>query len=235
MCQARTATSRNARFSHPTNPDSIHHLAKSMDQLMFQFYAKNDAIRVTELQQGIIWGTQTEETRLHPSLINRFDYDGDYGTVVNRFLMQAMVGHPLTVHGSGGQTRSFINIQDTVHCIAMAVDNPPRPGARVKIRNQMTECYRIRDLARIVSDVTGARIAFVGNPRNEASENELVVSDKSLVDLGVEPVTIDSGLVNETIEITRKYKDRCRVDLLPSVSTWTSKQRTGVVEAPIAA
>src|SRR5690606_32655649 len=111
---------------YPTQPGSVYHLTKSLDQLLFQFYARNDGLRITDLHQGIVWGTQTAETRLDPELINRFDYDGDYGTVLNRFLMQAAAGHPLTVHGTGGQTRAFINIQDTVTCVRLAVENPPK-------------------------------------------------------------------------------------------------------------
>ena len=117
---------------YPTKPGSIYHLTKSMDQLMFQFYARNDRMKITDLHQGIVWGTQTEQTRLDPALINRFDYDGDYGTVLNRFLMQAAAGHPLTVHGTGGQTRAFINIQDTVRCVALAIENPPAAGERTR-------------------------------------------------------------------------------------------------------
>ena len=116
------------------NPGSIYHLTKTQDALLFQFYARNDKLRITDLHQGIVWGTQTEETRLDERLINRFDYDGDYGTVLNRFLMQAAVGYPLTVHGSGGQTRAFIHIQDTVRCVELALRNPPKRGERVSIR-----------------------------------------------------------------------------------------------------
>jgi UDP-sulfoquinovose synthase len=104
------------------------------DALLFQFYAKNDGLRITDLHQGIVWGAQTEETRKDERLINRFDYDGDYGTVLNRFLMQAAVGYPLTVHGSGGQTRAFIHIQDTVRCVELALKNPPTRGDRVRFR-----------------------------------------------------------------------------------------------------
>jgi UDP-sulfoquinovose synthase len=99
---------------YPANPGSIYHMTKTQDQLLFAFYNKNDGIKITDLHQGIVWGTQTEETRRDERLINRFDYDGDYGTVLNRFLMQAAIGYPLTVHGTGGQTRAFIHIQDTV-------------------------------------------------------------------------------------------------------------------------
>ena len=104
---------------YPANPGSIYHMTKCLDQLVFQFYAKNDQVRITDLHQGIVWGTHTEQTRRHPQLINRFDYDGDYGTVLNRFLIQAAIDYPLTVHGTGGQTRAFIHIQDSVRCIEM--------------------------------------------------------------------------------------------------------------------
>jgi len=108
---------------YPADPGSIYHMTKTQDQLFFYFYNKNDGIRVTDLHQGIVWGTQTEETEKDVRLINRFDYDGDYGTVLNRFLMQAAVGYPLTVHGTGGQTRAFIHIRDTVQCIRLAMEN----------------------------------------------------------------------------------------------------------------
>jgi len=214
---------------YPTDPGSVYHMTKSMDQILFQFYAKNDGIRVTDLHQGIVWGTQTEETRFSESLINRFDYDGDYGTVLNRFLMQAAVAHPLTVHGTGGQTRAFIHIQDTVRCIAIAVANPPARGARVKILNQITECHRVRDLAAIVSEVTGASIAVVDNPRKEADENDLRVSNATFLDLGLDPTTLEKGLLSETIEIAEKYAHRHDPIMIPCVSTWTSMQRPGDV------
>ena len=132
---------------YPANPGSVYHMTKTLDQLLFAYYNKNDRVKITDLHQGIVWGTQTEETRADERLINRFDYDGDYGTVLNRFLMQAAIGYPLTVHGTGGQTRAFINIQDTVRCIELAVANPPQSGGRVNILNQMTETHRVRDLA----------------------------------------------------------------------------------------
>jgi UDP-sulfoquinovose synthase len=214
---------------YPTNPGSVYHMTKSMDQLMFQFYAKNDGMRITDLHQGIVWGTQTDETRRDEALINRFDYDGDYGTVLNRFLMQAAVGHPLTVHGTGGQTRAFIHIQDTVQCLALAIENPPARGDKVKILNQMTETHRVRDLAQMVANATGAQIAMVDNPRNEAAENDLTVSNKGFLDLGLEPMTLADGLLTETIEISQKYADRCLVDMIPCVSTWTDNQKPGVL------
>src|ERR1700688_1644067 len=158
---------------YPADPGSIYHLTKTQDQLLFAFYNKNDKVKITDLHQGIVWGTQTEETKRDERLINRFDYDGDFGTVLNRFLLQAAIGFPLTVHGSGGQTRAFINIQDTVRCIELAIMNPPQKGERVRIFNQMTETFRVIDLAKMISGLTGVPISHLPNPREEADTNEL--------------------------------------------------------------
>lgn len=215
---------------YPTQPGSIYHLTKSMDQLLFQFYARNDSLRITDLHQGIVWGTQTAETRLDPELINRFDYDGDYGTVLNRFLMQAAAGHPLTVHGTGGQTRAFINIQDTVHCVALAVQNPPARGDRVKILNQVAETHRVRDLAALVAEVTGASVAMVDNPRKEAAENTLKVSNRGFRKLGLNPMLLHNALLDETLEVVERYKHRVNFEAVPATVLWTAENRPGVLQ-----
>ena len=210
---------------YPAHPGSVYHTTKTLDALMFYFYNKNDAIRITDLHQGIVWGTQTPETQLHEDLINRFDYDGDYGTVLNRFLMQAAIGHPLTIYGTGGQTRAFIHIRDTVRCIQLAIQNPPVLGERVEIFNQATETHTLLELANKVAALTGARLRFYANPRNEQAENTLSVENRKFLDLGLDPTTLDDGLLSEIVEIAQRHKDRCDRSRILATARWTRERR----------
>jgi UDP-sulfoquinovose synthase len=210
---------------YPADAGSVYHATKTLDQLLFAFYAKNDELRITDLHQGIVWGTETDETSRDERLINRFDYDGDYGTVLNRFLMQAALGYPLTVHGTGGQTRAFVHIRDTVRCIELAIANPPRRGDRVQIYNQTTEVHRVIDLARLVARLTGAEVDLVDNPRKEAPDNDLAVENKRLLGLGLRPTTLQDHLLREVTQIASRYLDRVDRSRIPCTSRWTRAPR----------
>ena len=213
---------------HPASPGSVYHMTKTLDQLLFLYYNKNDLIRITDLHQGIVWGTNTQATLKDPRLTNRFDYDGDYGTVLNRFLMQAAIGYPLTVHGTGGQTRAFIHIKDSVKCVQLALENPPNKGDRVKIFNQMTESHQVGELAKKVAALTGAKINYLPNPRNEAVENDLIVDNRCFIELGLNPTTLDNGLLEEVLDVAKKFANRCDKKRIPCVSAWTKTQEKAI-------
>ncbi len=211
---------------HPANPGSVYHMTKTLDQLLFAFYAKNDGLRITDLHQGIVWGTQTDQTIRDERLINRFDYDGDYGTVLNRFLMQAAIGHPLTVHGTGGQTRAFIHIRDTVRCIEIAITNPVADTSKPRVLNQITETHRVLDLAKLVGDAMGAEIAYLPNPRREADENELIVRNDQFLALGLQPTTLSEGLLEEGRDVAARYRDRADLTKIIARSVWKAGMET---------
>ncbi|MFM9046441.1 MAG: NAD-dependent epimerase/dehydratase family protein [Cyanobium sp.] len=216
------------KILHPANPGSVYHMTKTLDQLLFFYYNKNDNIRITDLHQGIVWGTNTSLTEKDPRLTNRFDYDGDYGTVLNRFLMQAAIGYPLTVHGTGGQTRAFIHIRDSVRCVQLALEHPPTHGERVKIFNQMTESHRVADLAEKVAALTGAEVSYLSNPRNEAIENDLIVDNRCFIELGLRPTSLDDGLLTEVVDVARRWADRCDRSRIPCLSAWTRRQAAAI-------
>mmetsp|Transcript_36192 Transcript_36192/g.116215 ORF Transcript_36192/g.116215 Transcript_36192/m.116215 type:complete len:423 (+) Transcript_36192:348-1616(+) len=220
---------RSRSILHPSYPGSIYHATKCLDAVLFQFYAKNDLLRLTDLHQGIVWGTNTELTARDERLINRFDYDGEYGTVLNRFLMQAACGIPLTVYGTGGQTRAFIHIKDTCKCIELAVANPPQAKGEwgaVEILNQVAETARVRDVAAIVSQLTGVEMQTMENPRNEAAENDLDVANQKFQMLGLEPTLLESsaGLMAEVTDIANKYQSRCDRAKVVSKAYWNKER-----------
>ena len=215
---------KEIEIMYPPNPGSIYHMTKCQDAISFLYFNKNDGVRITDLHQGIVWGTETKETKIDRKLINRFDYDGDYGTVLNRFLMQSQVDHPLTVYGTGGQTRAFIHIQNSVECIELAVLNPPERD-RVRIFNQTTECLNVRQLAEKVSKMTGAQIRYYSNPRNEDQKNDLKFSNEGLLNLGLNPITLDDGLMEEVMGIAYRYSNRCILDKIICTSVWNKHKK----------
>ncbi|WP_300907301.1 NAD-dependent epimerase/dehydratase family protein [uncultured Desulfovibrio sp.] len=231
--QAPDGSRVEREIMYPPAPGSVYHMTKTQDALFFYFYNKNDGIRITDLHQGIVWGTATDETGMSEALVNRFDYDGDYGTVLNRFLVQSVVGHPLTVHGTGGQTRAFIHIRDTVKCIKLAIENPPLPGERVKIFNQATETWSVKELATLVSRLTGCEARSYADPRKEDQENGLIVENGKFRSLGLKPVTLSEGLMNEVRDVVSRYRHRCTLTKIPCTSVWTAGQKTDTGGVPL--
>lgn len=211
------STKADTEILFPTDPGSVYHMTKSLDQIMFQFYNKNWKIPITDLHQGIVWGTQTDKTSKDLALMNRFDYDGIYGTVLNRFIVQSVINYPLTVHGSGGQTRAFIHIGDTAECIRRAVENRPNTK-KVRIFNQVSETFNIHKLAEFISNLTNVEINYVDNPRKERSQNNLSVQNKGLQSLGFVPVTLKDSLINDILYISNQYAERIERSVIDS--TW---------------
>lgn len=212
-------TQKDADILYPTNPGSVYHMTKSLDQILFQFYNKNWGLKITDLHQGIVWGTQTEETSLHPNLVNRFDYDGIYGTVLNRFIVQAANGHDITVYGTGGQKRAFIHISDTARCVQLAAENEP-DGNKVRIFNQVSEVKQVKELAFMCAGSIGGAVSYEENPRKELAENELEVSNEGLRSLGFEPILLSKELVNDIKFIAEQTKERFNVNNVMTSPKW---------------
>lgn len=213
-------TNEQVDILYPTNPGSVYHMTKSLDQILFQFYNKNWKLKITDLHQGIVWGTQTEETRLDPQLVNRFDYDGLYGTVLNRFISQAAVDHPLTVYGVGGQKRAFIHIEDTANCVMLACQTPPEDTSRVRIFNQVSEVQEVNELADMIATRYGAAIQYLDNPRKEAPVNDLSVVNEGLKSLGFEPITLNEGLIDDVKFIAEQCKDYMLFENVTNSPKW---------------
>jgi UDP-sulfoquinovose synthase len=214
-------TEQDVSILYPTNPGSVYHMTKSLDQIMFQFYNKNWGIKITDLHQGIVWGTQTTETKLDKRLVNRFDYDGIYGTVLNRFITQAATGNDVSVYGTGGQKRAFIHIEDTANCIRLACENPPTGKApKVRIFNQVAEVKSVKQLAQYVSRVYDAKVIYIDNPRKEAAENELEVHNEGLTSLGFDPITFKKSLVDDVEALAKQCGHRLNPNNLLTSPRW---------------
>jgi UDP-sulfoquinovose synthase len=218
-----THRGRTDVLPYPKQPGSFYHLSKVHDSHNIMFACRIWGIRATDLNQGIVYGHETDETSLHPELATRFDYDGVFGTVLNRFCVQAVTGHPLTVYGSGGQTRGVLNILDTLACVALAIDHPAERG-EFRVFNQFTESFSVAQMAEMVAaNYSGAvTVEHSPDPRVEREDHYYRAAHTKLLDLGLVPHLLTSSVIRSILAVADKHKDN--VDLtaiLPTVE-WRS-------------
>jgi UDP-sulfoquinovose synthase len=218
---------------YPKQPGSFYHLSKVHDSHNVMFCCRAWGLRATDLNQGIVYGTVTDETSRHPGLVTRFDYDDVFGTALNRFCVQAAIGHPLTVYGTGGQTRGFLDIRDTIRCIELAILHPPAAG-EYRVFNQFTEQFSIGELAERVraaaADVgLAVTIAQLVNPRVEREAHYYRAVHTRLHDLGLEPHLLSESLLHSLLDVALRHRDRVREEtILPRVDWRVSGRRIGV-------
>jgi len=222
---------------YPKQPGSFYHLSKVHDSHNMMFACRIWGTRATDLNQGVVYGTMTDEVALDEALINRFDYDEVFGTVLNRFCAQAALGHPLTVYGKGGQTRGFLDIRDTVRCVELACLNPAAKG-EFRVFNQFTEQFSVLDLALLVQNTgkqTGLKVEidYLSDPRVEAEQHYYNAKHSKLIDLGLEPHFLSDSLLDSLIDIAVRYRDRIDSALfLPRVN-WRHTRNDRRVEKPV--
>ncbi len=209
---------RTDRVMYPKKPGSFYHLSKVHDSHNIEFGCRIWGLRATDLNQGVVYGADTEQTKLDPRLATRFDYDGVFGTVLNRMVIQAVLGHPLTVYGNGSQTRGLINIVDTVECIRLASETPADPG-EFRVFNQMTESLSINQIAETIADEYPGevRIDHVQNPRVEIYDHYYNVVHTALEGLGLKPTLLSTTLIDHLFDVVERYRDR--VDLAAIMPT----------------
>jgi len=215
---------RKDTLPFPKVPHSWYHASKVADSTNIHFACRVHGLRATDLNQGVVYGAHTDETLLDDRLLTRFDYDEQFGTALNRFCLQAVVGHPLTVYGTGGQTRGFLNIRDTLACVELALLNPAEAG-EMRVYNQFTESFSIRDLAVEVQQAAkelglDVEIAEVENPRTEAQEHYYNPAHTKLLDLGLEPTLLSEDLVTDTLRTLQKHRGRAILDAIDPRTTW---------------
>jgi UDP-sulfoquinovose synthase len=214
---------RTDRVLFPKRPGSFYHLSKVHDSHNIEFACRIWGIRATDLNQGVVYGQQTDETALDDRLATRYDYDAVFGTVLNRFVIQAVLGLPLTVYGNGSQTRGLIDIRDTVRCIQLACENPADRG-EFRVFNQMTQSMSVRQIAETIAAASpeSVTIEFVPNPRVELEDHYYNVVHSGLAELGLQPHLLSDTLIESLFEITKRYAHRVRPEaMLPTVQ-WRS-------------
>jgi UDP-sulfoquinovose synthase len=209
---------------YPKQPGSFYHLSKVHDSHNIMFACKIWGIRATDLNQGVVYGTMTDEIALDEALINRFDYDDVFGTVLNRFCVQAAIGQPLTVYGKGGQMRGFLDIRDTVRCIEIACQNPAARG-ECRVYNQFTEQFSVLELAQMVETVgkklgMNVEIDHLPDPRVEAEEHYYNAKHSKLIDLGLEPHLLSDALLDSLVTIAVRYRERVDASLMLPQVNW---------------
>jgi UDP-sulfoquinovose synthase len=209
---------------YPKQPGSFYHLSKVHDSHNMMFTCKIWGLRATDLNQGVVYGTMTDEVAQDEGLINRFDYDDVFGTVLNRFCVQAAIGQPLTVYGKGGQTRGFLDIRDTVRCIELACLNPAAKG-ECRVYNQFTEQFSVLDLAHKVQHAgkvlgLNVEVDHIPDPRVEAEHHYYNAKHSKLIDLGLEPHTLSESLLDSLVNIAVKYRDRVDPALMLPQVNW---------------
>ena len=215
---------RKDTLPYPKQPGSMYHLSKVHDSHNIHFACRMWGLKATDLNQGVVYGVLTEETGMDEMLINRLDYDGVFGTALNRFCIQAAIGHPLTVYGKGGQTRGFLDIRDTVLCLELAIANPAQSG-EFRVFNQFTELFSVGDLALMVKkagSVLGLNVEInnLDNPRIELEEHYFNAKNTKLLDLGLQPHYLSDSLLDSLLNFATKYKNRVDMNhILPKV-TW---------------
>ncbi|CCI03850.1 MAG: NAD-dependent epimerase/dehydratase family protein [Microcystis sp. M54BS1] len=215
---------RKDTLPYPKQPGSMYHLSKVHDSHNIHFACRMWGLKATDLNQGVVYGVLTEETGMDEMLINRLDYDGVFGTALNRFCIQAAIGHPLTVYGKGGQTRGFLDIRDTVRCLELAIANPAQSG-EFRVFNQFTELFSVGDLALMVKKAGSAlglnvEINNLDNPRIELEEHYFNAKNTKLLDLGLQPHYLSDSLLDSLLNFATKYKNRVDMNhILPKV-TW---------------
>ncbi len=223
----------------PKQPGSFYHLSKVHDSHNIAFACRIWGLRATDLHQGVVYGTLTEETALNEALINRFDYDEVFGTVLNRFCVQAAVKHPLTVYGKGGQTRGYIDIRDTVRCIELACLNPAGRG-ECRVYNQFTEQFTVLQLAHLVRDAAtkvGLKVSIdhLPDPRVELEEHYYNAKHSKLVDLGLEPHLLSDSLLDSLLNISVRYSDRIDQSLFMPQVNWRKHKNERKQASPVTA
>jgi UDP-sulfoquinovose synthase len=215
---------RSDTLPFPKQPGSFYHLTKVSDSDQIYFACRVWKLRATDLNQGIVYGTFTEQTAASSVLANRYDYDHVFGTVLNRFCVEAALGHPLTVYGRGGQTRSFLDIRDTVRCIEIAVTNPAKAG-EYRVFNQFTEMFSVEELAARVTRVAGTlglecTIAHIANPRSEREDHYYNCVNTNLRSLGLEPTLLHDDTIAGLIRQAAEHRDRIDLRLIPPRVEW---------------